>query len=102
MGRKSVFAILRNTALVVLSVLALDVSTVAQSEGDCEGETGIAMTQCRAENGDVHAQAALGEMYQVGRGVPQDNAKAARWYRKAAKQGEAIAQTKLAIMYYNG
>lgn len=55
-----------------------------------------------AENGEVKAQAILGEMYSAGAGVPQDHAKAAFWYRKAAEQGNAKAQTSLGIMYQEG
>ena len=41
-------------------------------------------------------------MYQNGHGVTQDYAEAARWYRKAAEQGYAIAQFNLGSMYNNG
>jgi TPR repeat protein len=41
-------------------------------------------------------------MYDEGRGVPQDDAEAVRWYRKAAEQGDAEAQGKLGVMYANG
>ena len=41
-------------------------------------------------------------MYNNGQGVPQDYQEAARWYRKAAEQGNANAQYNLGIMYYNG
>jgi TPR repeat protein len=37
-----------------------------------------------AEQGDAVAQSNLGNMYAYGRGVPQDNAEAVRWYRLAA------------------
>ena len=45
-----------------------------------------------AEQGDALAQAILGMMYAEGKGVRQDDKKAAEWYRKAAEQGEARAQ----------
>jgi len=32
-------------------------------------------------------------MYQDGLGVPQDDTEAVKWYRKAARQGQADAQT---------
>ena len=35
-------------------------------------------------------------------GVPEDDAEAVKWYRKAAKQGLVIAQFNLGIMYGNG
>jgi hypothetical protein len=41
-------------------------------------------------------------MYYNGKGVPQDYAEAARWYRKAADQGNADAQNNLGVMYGNG
>ncbi len=41
-------------------------------------------------------------MYDNGRGVPQDYAEAAGWWRKAAEQGYAKAQNALGIMYENG
>jgi TPR repeat protein len=36
-------------------------------------------------------------MYEVGDGVPQNYAVAASWFRKAADQGTALAQTRLGV-----
>ena len=44
----------------------------------------IAKVRASAEQGDASAQANLGVMYVTGRGVPQDDAEAVRWYRLAA------------------
>ena len=55
-----------------------------------------------AEQGDATAQINLGWMYSRGRGVPQDDAEAVRWYRRAAEQGEPTAQRNLGWMYKNG
>ena len=41
-------------------------------------------------------------MYANGIGVPQDYAQAVEWYRKAAEQGHAGAQTNLGLMYEDG
>ena len=41
-------------------------------------------------------------MYHNGRGVPQDDAEAAKWFRKASEQGFAKAQYNLSFMYGNG
>ena len=41
-------------------------------------------------------------MYYHGDGVPQDHAKAALWYRRAAEQGYALAQSYLGGMYFRG
>jgi TPR repeat protein len=41
-------------------------------------------------------------MYLHGQGVPQDYAEAVRWFRKAAEQGLASAQSNLGAMYHEG
>ena len=51
--------------------------------------------RARAEQGDAPAQFALGVMYAEGRGVPQDDAEAVRWYGLAAEQGHARTGIRL-------
>ncbi len=41
-----------------------------------------------AERGDAEAQFELGLMYDEGYGVSRDNQEAAKWYSKAAEQGD--------------
>ena len=41
-------------------------------------------------------------MYAFGDGVPENDAEAVKWYRKAADQGDASGQYNLALMYDNG
>ena len=41
-------------------------------------------------------------MYDNGEGVPENDAEAVRWFRKAADQGLAKAQSNLGNMYFNG
>ena len=41
-------------------------------------------------------------MYRSGQGVPQNNSKAARWYQKAAEQGDSDAQKNLGDLYRRG
>ena len=41
-------------------------------------------------------------LFRSGEGVPEDDAEAVKWYRKAADQGLTLAQFKLGGMYYNG
>ena len=55
-----------------------------------------------AERGNARAQAYLGFLYQYGRGVPQNHALAAYWYRRSAEQGNATAQHLLGLMYDKG
>jgi TPR repeat protein len=37
-------------------------------------------------------------MYIEGHGVPQDTAEAVKWFRRAAEQGDALAQGELGDM----
>ena len=39
-------------------------------------------------------------MYAIGRGVLKDNTEAVRWFRLAAEQGHAEAQSGLGMMYF--
>ena len=48
-----------------------------------------------AENGHPEAQLILGDMYNAGKGVTQDNAVLVMWFRKAAEQGNVDAQSML-------
>jgi S1-C subfamily serine protease len=56
----------------------------------------------KAEAGDAGAQHTLGIHYHDGEGVPQDDAEALRWERKAAEQGHADAETWLGACYFKG
>lgn len=55
-----------------------------------------------AEQGNPLAQNNLGVMYDKGYGVAQDEAAAAKWYRKAAGLGNTKAQFSLGVMLANG
>ena len=44
----------------------------------------------------------LGFRYDLGLGVPQDDAEAVRWYRRAAERGHEVAQYNLGNKYDNG
>src|SRR3989304_2979186 len=55
-----------------------------------------------AEQGDAKAQFILGTMYSAGKGVPQDDNEAVRWYHKAAGLGLAEAQFSLGLLYETG
>ncbi len=65
---------------------------------------GSALRDCRplAEQGLADAQLILGDLYQRGLGVSQNQAEAARWYRAAAEQGLTLAQFNLGLMYRYG
>ena len=55
-----------------------------------------------AEQGDPEAQVRLGDLYQRGDGVPENDAEAVAWYLRAAGQGYADAQFRLGSVYGNG
>lgn len=54
------------------------------------------VTACSPEN--AQTQFERGRAYEKGQGVPQDDAQALAWYRKAAEQGHAKAQYNLGVM----
>ena len=62
----------------------------------------VAILSPLAQRGDPNAQAYLGYLYTLGRGVPQDYTQAAIWYRRAADQGHSGAQYELGLLYDKG
>jgi TPR repeat protein len=62
----------------------------------------VAILSPLAQNGDPAAQAYLGYLYTMGRGVPQDYTQAAIWFRRAAEQGHSGAQYELGLLYDKG
>jgi TPR repeat protein len=59
----------------------------------------LAAYEKAASQGSTMAMLGLFELYNSGKGVPQDNAKALSWLRKAADAGNAAAMNNLAAMY---
>jgi len=86
---------------VALALLWCVTGAWAQSTG-ATAKPSIATLKEQAANGDAVAQYNLGEAYENGKGVPQDDAQAALWFRKAAEQNLAIAQYRLGVLYANG
>ena len=70
-------------------------------EPDINGDYPTALLR-QAEHGNRQAQYNLAVMYASGRGVPQDEAEAHRWYRRAAEQGDAAAQSIIGSAYLFG
>ena len=69
----------------------------AFGRGDYAGA--LAIWQPIAERGDVQTQLLVGSIYDLGQGVPQDDAEAAKWYERAALQGSAKGQYQLGAIY---
>jgi uncharacterized protein len=99
---------LRFPIAVVLSIVCLAVPAWADykagEDASNRGDYATALREWRplAEQGDARAQYNLGVLYRKGRGVPQDDVQARRWYEKAAAQGQAKAQYNLGTLYLNG
>ncbi len=72
------------------------------SQNQTQTQAAVAAIRLAAEQGDAEQQFVLGVAYDEGRGVPQDETEAARWYRLAAEQGYAGAQSSLGAMYATG
>src|SRR5579864_4839753 len=56
----------------------------------------------KADAGDAEAQFELGQAYEDGTGMLQDDGLAAKWYRKSAGQGNAKAENSLGVLYRLG
>ena len=72
----------------------------AYSRGDYA--TALGEWKPLAKRGDAAAQSYLGVMYDLGRGVPENNETAFKWYTLAAEQGHVLAQHELGAMYALG
>lgn len=55
-----------------------------------------------AQAGNAEAQFELGMEYFLGTNLPQDPAKAAKWFEKAAESRHTKAQVLLGLLYYQG
>ena len=51
-------------------------------------------TKVLAEQGYADAQFNLGSMYRKGEGVPENDAEAVKWYRKAADQLRCVSSSR--------
>ena len=97
-------AMKRKLLLLSFSPLLFVLPSVAQSSvAEINARNpGMQSLIARAQAGDASAQFELGRDYEAGKGVPQDDAKAAQWFRKAAEQGNPQGQNSLGLMYADG
>jgi TPR repeat protein len=96
------------TGVLALGMLAANFAVAAPpsasqqiSEADATALTLEDLSK-RVGQGDAAAQAALGQMYYRGEGIPRNYAKALQWLQRAAVQRHAGAQLALALMYARG
>jgi uncharacterized protein len=90
---------------------AVAVGLASPADGAAEAEAAFQKTDYAkalrlarplAEAGDARAEAVLGSAYYRGRGVPQSDSEAAKWFRLAADKGNAVARFTLGVMYGEG
>ena len=93
---------LRRCVVLVAAVLLVSGGASAQAPTTSTETAEIAALRVKANAGDADAQYNLGVWYHFGKGVPQDDAQAVSWFRKAAEQGDAGAQYNLGIAYRLG
>ena len=102
---KKIFNLLVLLNLSFYTINALSALTVAQTDALVESckqgdQLSVQTLISEAKQGDVNGQFALGFIYDVGFGVPQDFKKSVNWYLKAAEQGHAGAQLNLGVIEY--
>lgn len=100
---------LRSAALAALAIITLTTPSaladgVAGLQAYEAGDYATALKEFLplAEAGQPSAQAAIGQMYLDGHGVPQDPAQAAIWLEKAAGGGNARARAQIGALYATG
>jgi hypothetical protein len=102
---------MRKTTIVAALVAALAAGPAfadAYKDGIAAGNSGDFVTALKlltplAEKGDARAQFAVGQVYHRGLGeIDEDPTKARHWYEKAARQGNANAQSNLGVIYATG
>ena len=93
--------------LTLLAISALCANAQDYDKGEAAYKAGNYKTAFEellplAEGDDAWAQYFVGSMYEHGKGVIQNDAEAAKWYRLAADQGNAFGQFNLGFMYEDG
>ena len=99
-------------AIIAGGILAVGVFALAKAGQLEDGEAAyfkhdyaeaIRLLRPLADKGNVPAENRLASIYfWGGHGVRPDPAQAALWYRKAADQGNALAQAHLGLIYEHG
>jgi TPR repeat protein len=89
-------AVLFSSSVAAVTDKAVD----AMQKGDFKAA--LAELRPLATKNDPQAQFLLGMLYDAGKGVTQDQAEAASWYRKAARQHHRLAQVYLGALLYSG
>ena len=92
----------RYWTLTIILLTALSSAQEVPGKPEANSALQIAELEKRAQAGDANAQFALGQAYDFGNGIPQNEQQACLWYRKSAEQGYPPAQNSLGLMYRSG
>jgi TPR repeat protein len=77
-----------------------DAAIAAYQNGDYAAA--LQLSRPLADQGDARAQSTLGLIYYGGRGVPQDDNEAVKWFRRAADQDDVVGNFYLGVMFAEG
>jgi TPR repeat protein len=93
--------------LLIIFLFNAQITQASLEEGISASQRGDYITAFRefrsmANRGHMKAQFHLGLLYEMGLGVPKDYTEAAKWYRKAAVQGDIGSMKKLEEMRRKG
>ncbi|WP_374375550.1 tetratricopeptide repeat protein [Dongia sp.] len=60
----------------------------------------LAIFKALGDAGDSNMQVLVGQMYDFGQGIPQDDVEALKWYQRAAEAGNAKGQYQTGVLYF--
>jgi TPR repeat protein len=95
----------KSLALAAAAFLLAGASTMDEIDALVQAgklEQAFHLAEQRAAAGDHEGEEALGWFYDLGKFVPEDDAKSAAWYRKAAEAGLEHSQWRLGVMLDEG
>jgi TPR repeat protein len=65
-------------------------------------EEAVGWYKASAEKGDKVGMAFLADMYEHGKGTPQNMSEAVRWYKEGAAHGNGLSMARLGACYRDG
>jgi TPR repeat protein len=86
--------------LMVIAMIGCFHSSLADDNTTTSEE--VTALRTAAEAGDSDAQFQLGDAYQKGEGIRQDDTQAAKWFERSANQGNSDGQFAIGFAYRGG
>lgn len=88
--------------VLAATTLAIGAAPSLSAQEAAEPQFTPAMIEAEAAKGQADAISTLGWMYESGKGVSEDDAKAASLYRAAIAQGDSFGQWRMGVMIDEG